>query len=82
MKPCAGIIDNPEHREQGYTKMENVSVSGTGSASVLPMTDEECAAVVERPVGFVPPPVREDPAEVERLERLRNQRPPKSRRHS
>ncbi len=29
--------------------------TGTGSASVLPMTDEEKAAVTHKPIGFAPP---------------------------
>lgn len=30
-------------------------VSGTGTASTLPMTDEEKQGVVRRPIGFAPP---------------------------
>jgi len=40
------------HEQTVYT---TASVGGNGSASVLPMTDEEKAAVVKRPIGFAPP---------------------------
>jgi hypothetical protein len=42
-------------RYLGEDEAYGSSVGGTGSAQTLPMTDEELAAVVKRPLGFTAP---------------------------
>lgn len=50
------IVTPPYQREHDLwvAGMATHGTKGTGTASVLPMTDEEKAAVVKRPIGFAP----------------------------
>jgi hypothetical protein len=55
-----GIIESPNWRETGYKEV-NAEVGNTGSASVLPMTDDEKKVAAQRekqkpPLGFSSPP--------------------------